>query len=265
MSQIDRCFDILELFFKNPKGLPLSEVSVQTGIPAATTHRILGFIKKRGYLTQDNRENYHLSLLLPSMGKNFIAGTGFAELNQPHIDLLAEESGEHIRLAAVVDGQLIWVLRAVVSARGLQYHGASDTKIIPHITASGKLWLSTLKDEEAVRIVSQWNIEDAKEYGGPNAVTSIKGLLTDLGKIRRAGYAIIAEEAEVGVCAASVGVYDTADTGQLLGTLSLAGPSARLNKKAIKDKIATMKVTAGKVQEAWNLWASVNANNVSAN
>ena len=46
MSQIDRCFDILELFFKNPKGLALSEVSIQTGIPLATAHRMLGFIKK---------------------------------------------------------------------------------------------------------------------------------------------------------------------------------------------------------------------------
>ena len=76
------------------------------------------------------------------MGINYIAGTGFAEVNQPYLDQLAEESGEHIRLAAVVDGQLIWVLRAVVNARGLQYRGASDTRIIPHVTASGKLWLS---------------------------------------------------------------------------------------------------------------------------
>ena len=93
MSQIDRCFDILELFFRSPKGLFLSEIGAQTGIPLATAHRMLGIIKARGYLTQDSREDYHLSLMLPSMGKNFIAGTGFAELNQPHLDLLAKKTG----------------------------------------------------------------------------------------------------------------------------------------------------------------------------
>ena len=264
MSQIDRCFDILELFFKNPKGLPLAEVSAQTGIPAATAHRMLGFIKARGYLTQDARDEYRLSLLLPSMGKNFIAGTGFAELNQPHLDLLAKETGEHIRLAAVVDGQLIWVLRAVVSLHGLQYSGALDTRIVPHITASGKVWLSTLKDEEAVRIVSQWNIEKAREYGGPTATTSIRDLLADLEKTRKAGFATVVEEAEVGVCAAAVGVYDTAVPGLLLGTLSLAGPTARLNRKKLKSKIPEMKKAAVKIQEAWNLWTSENTGRPSA-
>lgn len=258
MSQINRCFDILELFFRNPKGLPLSEVSAQTGIPLATAHRMLGLIKARGYLTQDTREDYHLSLLLPSMGKNFIAGTGFAELNQPHLDNLAKETGEHIRLAAVVDGQLIWVLRAVVSLHGLQYSGALDTRIVPHITASGKVWLSTLKDEEAVRIVSNWNIEDARDYGGPTAITSIRDLLTDLEKPRKTGFATVVEEAEIGVCAAAVGIYDTSNPGKLLGTLSLAGPTARLNRQKLKSKIPAMKAAALRVQKAWNLWASEN-------
>jgi DNA-binding IclR family transcriptional regulator len=192
------------------------------------------------------------------MGKNFIAGTGFTELNQPHLDNLAKETGEHIRLAAVIDGQLIWVLRAVVSMHGLQYSGTLDTRIVPHITASGKVWLSTLKDEEAVRIVSRWNIEEAREYGGPTAITSIRALLADLDKTRKTGFATVVEEAEIGVCAAAVGVYDTSKPGKLLGTLSLAGPTARLNGQKLKSKIAAMKVTALRVQEAWNLWASEN-------
>ena len=262
MSQIDRCFDILELFFKNPHGLALSEVSKQTSIPPATAHRMLNLIKLRGYLTQDSREKYHLSLLLPSMGKNFIASTGFAELHQPHIDQLAEITGEHIRLAAVVDSQLIWVLRAVVSSHGLQYRGASDTKIVPHITASGKLWLSTLTDEEAMRIASRWNIEQAKEYGGPKGISSIHALLSDLGNIRKTGFSTAIEEAEVGVCAIAVGIFDKTNNGKLLGTLSLAGPTARLNKQTLKNKAPIMKSAADKIQETWSLWASMNVDGI---
>ena len=107
MSQVDRCFDILELFFENPRGLTLSEISARTDIPMATAHRILGFIKARGYVYQDAREVYYLTLRLPSMGAHFIAGTGFSGLLQPHLDQLAAETGEHIRLSAVVDGRLI--------------------------------------------------------------------------------------------------------------------------------------------------------------
>lgn len=258
MSQINRCFDILELLFEFPGGLSLSEISSRTDIPMATTHRILGFMKDRGYIHQDSREVYYLSLLLPSMGAHFFAGTGFSELLQPHLDRLAAETGEHVRLSAVVDGQLIWVLRAVVSSHGLQYRGALDTKIVPHITASGKMWLSSMTDEEAMRIVSQWDIGKSKEYGGPNAVTSIKQLLADLEKVRKAGFAIIFEEAEVGVCAAAVGIYKPADANKLLGVLSVAGPTARLDRRTMQSRIPEMKVTAERVQETWSLWASIN-------
>ena len=119
-----------------------------------------------------------------------------------------------------------------------------------------KSLLSTLKDEEAVRIVSQWNIEQAREYGGPNGITTIKGLLGDLEKIRKDKYAMVIEEAEVGVCAAAVGVYDTSAENKLLGTLSIAGPTARLNKIGLKSKIPDMKKSADIIQEGWNLWAS---------
>ncbi len=259
MSQISRCFDILELLFENPKGLALSEISAKTGIPMATVHRMLSTIRKRGYVQQDAREIYNLSLLLPSMGAHYIAGTGFSELLQPHLDALAVETGEHVRLAAVVDGRLIWVLRAVVSSHGLQYRGALDTRIVPHITASGKMWLSSLSDEEAMRVVSQWDLARSRDYGGPNAVTSIKALLSDLEKIRDEGCSIIFEEAELGVCAAAVGVYDRSTHGRLLGTISIAGPTARLDRHKLKQLIPALKRTADKVGETWNIWATVSS------
>ncbi|MBW8637184.1 IclR family transcriptional regulator [Hoeflea sp. WL0058] len=258
MSQINRCFDILELFFENPGGLSLSEISARTDIPMATAHRILSFIKNRGYVYQDAREIYYLSLLLPSMGANYIGGTGFRELLQPHLDRLAALTGEHVRLSSVVDGQIIWVLRAVVSSHGLQYRGGIDTRIIPHTTASGKMWLSSLNDEEALRIVANWNIEQSRNYAGPKAVTSVKSLLADLKSIRKLGYSIIIEEAEVGVCAIAMGVYQNNAPGQLLGTISVAGPTARLDRNTLESLVPDIRETAQKVQETWSLWTSVN-------
>jgi DNA-binding IclR family transcriptional regulator len=118
--------------------------------------------------------------------------------------------------------------------------------------------LSTLSDEEVERIVSDWNIDEPKDYGGPNAVTSMKALYLDLERVRRDGYAIIMEEAEIGVCAVAVGIYDPTEANTLLGVLSVAGPTARLDKKKLKSMVPEMKETAGKIQEHWSLWASVN-------
>ncbi len=110
--------------------------------------------------------------------------------------------------------------------------------------------------------MSNWNIEESKTYGGSRAKVTIKELLDDLEKIRKDRFSIIIEEAEVGVAAAAIGVYEAGDTGILAGTLSLAGPTARLDRKKLIAYKAEMQKTAHDMQEAWNLWAAVNTSGI---
>lgn len=259
MSHIGRYFNTLELLLAHPGGLSLSEISEQTQVAMATAHRILSALRERGYVCQDEQDHYRLTLKIPSMGMSFINETGFARIMQPLLDDLAVETGEHVRLAEVAEDHLTWVLQATKNTRGLQYRRALDEKIIPHTTAAGKVWLSTMRDERAMRILSAWDIENTRDYAGPNARVSIRDIFDDIALIRSEGHAVVREEGEVGVCVVAVAVFDAscpANTAPV-GTLSIAGPIARMREETLDAHLASLKRSAIKLGEHWALWNSV--------
>jgi len=259
LSHIGRYFNTLELLLSHPGGLALSEISEQTQVPMATAHRILSALRERGYVYQDEQDHYCLTLKIPSMGVNYITETGFARIMQPLLNELARETGEHVRLAEVAEDHLTWVLQATKNTRGLQYRRALDEKIIPHTTAAGKAWLSTMRDERAMRILAAWDIENSREYAGPNARVSIRDIFDDIALIRKEGHAVVREEGEVGVCVVAVPVFDIsrADKSTPVATLSIAGPIARMREETLDAHIEHLKRSAIRVGECWSLWTSV--------
>lgn len=262
MSHIGRYFNTLELLLSHPGGLALSDISEQTQVAMATAHRILSALRERGYVYQDEQDHYRLTLKIPSMGVSYIAETGFAKIMQPLLNDLASETGEHVRLAEVAEDHLTWVLQATKNTKGLQYRRALDEKIIPHTTAAGKVWLSTMRDERAMRILAAWDIENTRDYAGPNARVSIRDIFDDIALIRKEGYAVVREEGEVGVCVVAAAVFDSSrpDSSIPVGTLSIAGPIARMREETLGAHIESLKRAAINVGEHWALWTSVNGN-----
>jgi DNA-binding IclR family transcriptional regulator len=95
-------------------------------------------------------------------------------------------------------------------------------------SSSGWAWLSTLKDDDALALISKQGVGSAKEFG-PNAPSSLKAVLKALQETRKQGFALTEETYTAGLnaIAAPVGL-----AGQLpMGTISVAGPSARLTRE----------------------------------
>src|SRR4029079_3568715 len=96
--------------------------------------------------------------------------------------------------------------------------------------ASGKAWLATLRGDEAMRILMEnGGLQDADRYG-PNVVRSEEALLRELKATVRRGYGLALGEAEFGVTAVAAAIR-VSETSAVLGTVSIAGPSARVTEK----------------------------------
>src|SRR5207253_2559126 len=69
---------------------------------------------------------------------------------------------------------------------------------------------------------------------GPNVIRSIEALLRDLRTTARRGYGLALNEAEPGVTAIAAAVRSGRD-GAAVGTVSIAGPTARVPERRIRE------------------------------
>ncbi len=52
-TSLDKALDLCEALSQSPRGLSISDLSRQLRRPAPTVHRLLGVLKRRGYVQQD--------------------------------------------------------------------------------------------------------------------------------------------------------------------------------------------------------------------
>lgn len=253
MSQtvIDRVLNVLELLVEHPNGMPLSEVSRQCDIPKGAAHRLMTSMVDRGYLEQDaSSEWYRLTLKTSGLGFRFLAESGLTDVTQPILNRLAKETRELSRLAVVEGQSLIWVAKAQGSPLALRYDPDMGTPVVLHATAVGRAWLSTLGEEEAVRIVLQTGFEVPARFNR-NVITNEADLRAELAATRSRGYGLAVEEGEVGTVAFAVPV--TIASGKSVGTLSIAGPLTRLSTDRYENVADCLKKSAQELIEIWPL------------
>lgn len=69
MQSVDRALRILEAIRDHGGRRTLSELAAETGLPAATVHRLLRTLVARGYIVQLNNRSYTLGAQLVPLGQ----------------------------------------------------------------------------------------------------------------------------------------------------------------------------------------------------
>lgn len=251
-GQIDRALSVLELLSDQPQGRSLGEIAEAIAIPKSATHRILATLIERDFVEQDrSTQHYRLSIRLAALGFRHLAGIGLAEICQPQLDALAASTGEFVRLGVVTGERLSFIAEAQGARSGLRYEGAFGRRDVRlHATATGKAWLATLPEEDAVRLVLQQGFGTPEELG-PRVITTIPALLTDLARTRRQGYATVYEEADPGVAAVSAVIPGHGKDAPVVGTIAVIGPIVRLTRKRMAGVGAEVIEAAGRLSLMW--------------
>jgi DNA-binding IclR family transcriptional regulator len=226
---LERTLGLLELLSEQGQGVELAVLAERLNMPKSAAHRLLADLVRFGYVRQTREQGeYVLTTKLVSLGLSFLSKTGVIDVAQPLIDRLAEQTGELVRLSVVDGDRLTWVARAQGARQGLRYDPDMGSIARLSCSSSGWAWLSTLKDDDALALISKQGVGSAKEFG-PNAPSSLKAVLKALQETRKQGFALTEETYTAGLnaIAAPVGL-----AGQLpMGTISVAGPSARLTRE----------------------------------
>ncbi len=254
VNAVDRCLALLEALADAAEGLPLGVLAERIAMPKSATHRLLATLLARGWVTQDPAsQNYGLSLRLPEIAFRNLDRRHLPDVAQTVLDRLAAATGEYCRLALVENGDLVWVARAQGATQGLRYDPAMGREIVLHATATGKAWLATLSDDDALRVALARGLGRAVA-AGPNAVTTAEDLLRHLKEGRRQGYALAIEEGELGAVALAMAFRAAPDAdAPVVGTLSVAGPLLRMGEARRAEIRAALAAAVAEMEALWAL------------
>ncbi|CAN7326683.1 IclR family transcriptional regulator [Bosea sp. LjRoot90] len=254
IAAVERAFKLLEALAGEADGADLTVLAEQLGLPVSATHRLLATLAERGFVTQDAQSGaYGLTLKLSQLAFRNLDLRGLPDAGQLVLDELARSTREYCRLAVVEGENLTWIARAQGATAGLRYEPPMGMGIVLHATATGKAWLASLPEAEALRIVCARGF-DAEGRAGPNALSDVDALRLHLSETRSRGFALAIEEGEIGTVALATTFRAGPDAGAAIaGTLSVAGPLPRMLEPRRSEIAAALATAARNMAEIWPL------------
>ena len=246
-SLLERSFKTLEQLAAHPEGQTVSMIAATLDMPLSATHRLLAELCRCGYVRQVREQGeYVLTIKLVSLGLGFLSASGVVDVAQPLLDRLAEKSGELVRLAVVDGDDLTFVAKAQGARRGLRYDPDMGLSVRLSCSSAGHAWLSTMSDEEALRLVAKQGFGTPKEFG-PKAPTTVKALLGYIQTARKRGFSTISEVFAPSMSAMAAPVRSPSGT---LGVVTIAGPLVRLTEARMEELADALMETADEIQGA---------------
>jgi DNA-binding IclR family transcriptional regulator len=135
---------------------------------------------------------------------------------------LHAQTGETVNLSVRHGDEIVYVERSSSGRSAMRVVHVIGARAPLHVTAAGKLFLL----EEGFARLRDYAKRTGLAPHTKNTMTSLTLLERDLERIQRQGWAVDAEEAEIGVRCVAAGVRD--DGGSLVAALSLSTPADRM-------------------------------------
>jgi DNA-binding IclR family transcriptional regulator len=187
----------------------------------ATASRLAATLAERGLLERDAQtDRYRLGFGLVRLAGAAMARLDLVSSARTAMDDLAGRTHETVTIG-VLSGDDVVSVDQVTGTRSIVSVSWVGKRTPLHTTSTGKVFLAFMDEEDRERRLAQ-----PLEAATPRSVTSADALRTQLGEVRRRGYAQTLEELEIGLAAVAAPVRQ--GDGKVLAALSVSGPSFRL-------------------------------------
>ena len=231
IHSLDHALDVLEAFRANEPELGVTQLSKILKLHKNNVFRILATLENRGYIEQNPRtENYRLGLKAFEAGQAYLRHVSLLSVANPEMVQLSDNLKENSYLA-VLRGDYVFYLDEIIADQTIQVVSRLGTRVSPHCTATGKVFLAYSEKDQAELILKHLKLEKMT----PNTLVDIDHLSKVVQKVKSSGYAVDMEEWTLGLRCVAAPILDY--YGKIQGTLSVSGPSGRMPEKRIKEDI----------------------------
>jgi DNA-binding IclR family transcriptional regulator len=242
-----RALTVIESVIAADRPAAIADIMAASGLPKATVHRLCTLLERRGYLRRDpGGRGLIAGHRLGQMAFAVVSGAGHRTPTHAILRRLARDVGETCNLN-VPDGTEMLYIDRVEAEWPLRLQLPVGTRVPLHCTASGKLYLSLLPEQERRAVINNLPLDPHTE----NTRTKPADLEAELARIRASGVGIDDEEFLLGMTAVAVPIFDA--TGKVCATIAVHAPTARMNLTKARSHVPAMRRAAAEVAAAFGI------------
>jgi DNA-binding IclR family transcriptional regulator len=236
-----RAMSVLEFIARSKRGASISEISRNLGLPKSSTYLVLKTLEQEGYLRRSvQSRRFYFGLRLVSLCRNILHNLDLREVARPILTKLMRETGMIVHLAVLEVNQAVIIDRVepVGSSAGADWIGR---RLDVNCTGVGKALAAFLPVDIFEEVIT------AKRFArhNENTVVSIRGLKSELAKVRQQGYAVDDEEDEIGV--RCIGVPILGDDQRAFAAISFAGTTEEIPLERVGPLARVLRQTASEI------------------
>lgn len=216
---VETAFDLLE-HLKEKDGASLSELTAEFGKAKSTIYRYMTTLQHRGYVVKEGN-TYYPSLRFLDFAKYSRNRKRAYILAKQKVEELAEKTEERAQFLVEENGKGVYVHRAT-GPHAVRTDPGIGKEVYLHTIAAGKAILAHLPQHRVEAILDEFGLPAVSA----RTITDRQELLNHLEEIQDRGFSFNKEESVEGLHA--VGVPVMGPGNQVMGALSISGPSHRL-------------------------------------
>ncbi len=229
VQSLTRGLSLLEALARAEGGLTLTDLAQRVQLAPSTAHRLLSTLEKMGYVYQSGElGRWYVGLQAFTVGTSFLANRDFIAQSHPYMRRLMEQSGETANLG-ILDGTDAVFIDQVQCRETMRTIVKLGSRVPLHASGVGKAIFAAMPDDEIEAIL--------KVKGLPritaNTITSPETMWQSIRVIRQRGWSFDDEEHALSTRCVAAPVYN--EHAEVLGAISIAGPSSRLPDERIKQ------------------------------
>ena len=222
----------------------VSSLARTAGLPRATALRMIQTLEQEGFLLRipgDDRVLLGPELL--RLARNTDEQLLLREVSGPVVSDLVAALRETVTLSVVAPDAGLDLVSQVDAPAQLRPQSWVGQRFPLHASASGKVLLATYDDEHLERF-----LDEPLARFTPATITTGEALRAELQRVREQRYAVCRDEEEEGLAGIGTGIRGPAD--ELLGVLTVAGPTQRLDRQRGRHAVDLLLRAAGEIEAA---------------
>lgn len=239
VAAVERALAVLDALAGAGPELGTNEIARRAGIHPSTVSRLLATLAAAGFVMHvEESGRYRLGVRLLQLGNAVLEGLDLRALARPHLQALAEETGETVTLSTPgrPDAVTVDFVQSPASVQSVAQIGRPS---VAHATAAGKVALAFGAVELPPGRLEAFTSRTRTDRGR---------LAAELERVRQRGWAEADREREPDLSALAAPVRSAGET--LTAVLGVQGPASRFDRARRREALRPLLERAERISSA---------------